>query len=271
MSNFYLAENLCKILDANVIDFDAENGNPDKTINTFLKTESAEGYYTLMNQCRIYLSVKRILFITDNRIYIIPFSKIIGYDVVDKAKGMNPIHSATTITTTTDTGNIIKRAIIGGLVAGEVGAIIGGATAKTTSKTDTVQDYANVLASSWPSLKNLELIIKFDDILSPIITIPFGNYEKELKEVVTTLDIIIKKNTEIIEEIDEKIIEHDSTIVKIGQDLGIAPFDPFKDLDKINDKIMSTDSQSEIGTPKWWIALLFCVAMILLFFLGTCS
>lgn len=70
-----------------------------------------------------------------------------------------PVHSSTIQVTQTDTGNMVKRAIIGGILGGGIGAVIGGATTKTKTTTED-NIYAGVLNQPL-----YELRIKFDDII----------------------------------------------------------------------------------------------------------
>ena len=130
--------------------------------------------------------------------YNIPTDRIIGYDIVDVNGGNKPpLISATTTIVKTDAGSLVKRAIIGGVLAGGVGAAIGAATAKKTftQELSDVDHFRNLLRSSIDST-NLEVIIKTDDIESPMVRIRFDSYKKKAEEFAAILNIFIKQNAE---------------------------------------------------------------------------
>ena len=72
MLNGYTIQDLRKILNLVVKDYEIELGVPDKVINTIFNMEEiVHGYYSLINQCRIYLKSKKLIFVTtDTRLLI---------------------------------------------------------------------------------------------------------------------------------------------------------------------------------------------------------
>ena len=232
MSNLkkcYKLKDLRKILNERVRLYEERYGKADKTIETFYNTEE-DGYWDLINECRLYVQSKQLVITTPLACYSIPFARIIGYDIIDVNDGMKtPLITATTTVTKTDTGDMIKRAIIGGVVAGGVGAVIGAATAKrtTTSNLSEVDKYRNLIRMNTIST-NLALIIKTDDIASPTLKIPFDMFNKEAENMAASLNSIITQNANNTENDDSKITVEKATIVSIGKKLGIEPTDPFK-------------------------------------------
>lgn len=110
------------------------------------------------------------------------YSDILAFDVKDNAI---TIHSASTSKAKTDTGNMIGRAVVGGMLFGNVGAAIGGATASKTivnseSQSSVVHDYS--------------IIITVNNISSPTEVIKIGQNEKTLNKIVSTLTVILNRN-----------------------------------------------------------------------------
>lgn len=100
-------------------------------------------------------------------------------DAAIKADG----HSAT------DTGNLIGRSVVGGLIGGEAGALIGGATASTsTSMTGTIKYGDDRLKH------NYTVWVTVRDIALPIIEIHTGADARLTNEVVALLNVIIEGN-----------------------------------------------------------------------------
>lgn len=104
----YPIQDLKKILNFEVKDYEVELGQPDKVINTIHKIVE-RGCSLLNNQCRLYLKPKKLIFITMDHLIIIPFDKIIGYESIDLKDDTTPIRSATTTITTTNTGGYSKK------------------------------------------------------------------------------------------------------------------------------------------------------------------
>ena len=221
MSDYYKINDLHTILDVSVEQYEADFGKPDKTIDSFYEYN---GVCSVLNQCRIYQKAKRILIITSNKLYVLPFSKIIGYDVINKSLNNKKIMTATTITSKADTGNLIKRAIIGGVVAGGVGAVIGGVTAQRNTNITMVEE-EDTMSKYMNSSPNLELAINTDEVVPYYITISFENLKKQLKDFVAILNDIIKNNAESELIDDAEIEECFSKIWSTCKSLNIVPYD----------------------------------------------
>ena len=100
------------------------------------------------------------------------FSDLINVDLV---KDNTVIY-----TTKTSTSSMLGRAVVGGALFGGVGAIIGGSTAKS----GTVSDSSYSLYS---------LYINLNSLTTPQICIEFAVYEKEAREAVALLSIILNR------------------------------------------------------------------------------
>ena len=225
----YKLEDLRHILNKRVKCYEEKYGKADKTIETFFNTNE-NGYWDLINECRLYIEAKQLVITTPSVIYSIPFARITGYYLIDvNGKHSTPLISASTAVTKTDTGDMIKRAIFGGLIAGGGGAVVGATSAKktTTSKLSEVDEYINLIRMNTNST-NLSLNIKTDDISSPILKIRFDVFREEAEDLAATLNAIITQNANAIEIDDSKISTESAKLESVGRELGIEPTDPFK-------------------------------------------
>lgn len=232
MSSFnkcYKIKDLRNILNKRVSLYEEKFGKPEKIIETFYNTKE-DGYWDLINECRLYLQAKQLVITTPLVLYVIPFRRIIGYEIIDvNGNHSTPLIAATTTVSKTDTGDMIKRAIIGGVVAGGVGAVIGAATAQktTTSELSKVDEYRNLLRMHTDST-NLALIIKTDDIASPSLKIRFDMFKEETEELAASINAIICQNANSNDTDDSTLSIEPSKIVSVGKKMGIEPTDPFK-------------------------------------------
>lgn len=87
--------------------------------------------------------------------------------------------------TKTRTGNMAKRAVVGGVLTGGVGAVIGGATAKK----DTVVNQENDKI-----IHDYTIIINVNSLSDPIIRIPLGKDGTKVNEIVGLMNVIINRN-----------------------------------------------------------------------------
>lgn len=255
----YKLIDLRKILNESVKCYEEKYGNSDKIIETFYNTMD-HGYWDLINECRLYIEAKQLVITTPLVSYSIPFARIIGYDIIDvNGNRSTPLITASTTITKTDTGDMIKRAIIGGAVAGGVGAVVGAATAKktTTSKLSKIDEYRNLIRMNTNST-NLALIIKTDDISSPTLEIPFDMFRKEAEELAASINVIITQNANTTEIDESKISTKTSNLVSIGRKMGIEPTDPYK----------KYEEEREVRKEKWgaigaWIIIIMIAGALI--------
>lgn len=237
-ANCYTYDDMNKIIKSVVQEYEEEFGKPDKVLRCYFDTHE-HGLMHFINQTRIYINAKKIVFITDNSVIIIPFEKIIGYEVVNPKENNRVLTSATTTVTKTDTGDMIKRAVIGGVLGGGVGALIGGATAKTTTTTDS-NIYSDIIRASYRlDEPSYELRINFDDIINPVIKIHFDQFKDQIEKVTASLNVIIKRNAESTEDTSSEVIKKPFSLRSAGNKLEISPQDPYA---KYNESSTSSGS-----------------------------
>ena len=122
--------------------------------------------------------------------HIYNFKDIINYTISDNSTVIQK-HSGGEIisTSSTDTGSMLGRTVVGGVLAGGVGAAIGGSTAKrettssvtpTTTTSSTIHDY--LIAVTVNSLSN------------PIERLELGDDERNTNEICALLLVIISRN-----------------------------------------------------------------------------
>lgn len=122
--------------------------------------------------------------------HVYNFKDILNYTMSDNATVIQK-HSGGAIrsTSSTDTGSMLGRAVVGGVLAGGVGAAIGGSTAKreitssvapTTTKSSTIHDF--LIAVTVNSLSN------------PIERLKLGEDEHNANEICALLSVIISRN-----------------------------------------------------------------------------
>lgn len=86
--------------------------------------------------------------------------------------------------TKTSTGNMAKRAVVGGVLTGGVGAVIGGATAK--KETTVKQENDKVI-------HDYTVIININSLSEPIVKIPLGTDGAKVNEIVGLMNVIISR------------------------------------------------------------------------------
>lgn len=153
-------------------------GRYDKVI--FIDGNEETGYKGWKNA--FYVNVESQTIIASGR--LIAFKDILSCSYSDNSQVLynQTAHS----TTTTDSGNMVGRAIVGGVIAGDAGAIIGGSTAQKNTTTNiqtkstTIHDYA--------------IIITTKDIINPTCEIHCGENEKAMNDIVGTINAIISHN-----------------------------------------------------------------------------
>ena len=86
--------------------------------------------------------------------------------------------------TKASTGNMAKRAVVGGILLGGTGAVIGGATAKT----DTVVNQENDKI-----INDYTVIININSLSDPIVRIHLGKDGVKVNEIVGLMNVIINR------------------------------------------------------------------------------
>ena len=119
---------------------------------------------------------------------IIPFSKIIGYNLTDNQVTISE-NVGYESKTTTSTGSMIGRAVVGGVLTGGIGAVIGATTAKKNTVTTPMQD--NVVASVTHDFK---IYVNLNDLSNPTIIICVGRNTDTAYQIANILNIIVERN-----------------------------------------------------------------------------
>lgn len=122
--------------------------------------------------------------------HVYSFKDIINYAMSDNATIIQK-HSGGKIdsTSSTDTGSMLGRAVVGGVLAGGVGAAIGGSTAKrettstvapTTTTSSTIHDYL--------------IVVTVNSLSNPIERLKLGEDGSNTNEICALLSVIISRN-----------------------------------------------------------------------------
>lgn len=119
------------------------------------------------------------------------FSDILDCVVNDDIKEKDTIEtyrSPSVATTRTNSGNMLKRAAIGGLLLGDTGAIIGGSTA---SKNTTIEYGKDTTIHNREITHNYTIVVTVRDIKTPNLLIKVGNDTNLKDEIVSLFRVII--------------------------------------------------------------------------------
>lgn len=128
----------------------------------------------------VFISEEKSLIMLNEHIY--HFKEILDFTLSDNSV---VVFTPTTSKTTTNTGSMLGRAIVGGVLTGGVGAVIGGATASQTTQTSkgtshTKHDYT--------------LVITVNNLSNPVENIHIGWRENYAREISSILSIIVSRN-----------------------------------------------------------------------------
>lgn len=145
-------------------------------------TEYSEEYN--MSKHIFVFEDKKILYVANEPI---PFEKILGFDLKDNQKTIVKTTSPK-YKTSTNTGSMIGRAIVGGVLTGGVGAVVGAATAKKTTK---VVEEGRTTSSTY---HKYQIALNVDDISNPVRVIDFRYNEEKAEQVANVLKIILHRN-----------------------------------------------------------------------------
>lgn len=119
------------------------------------------------------------------------FSDILDCTVNDDVKEKDTIEtyrSPSIATTNTNTGNMLKRTAIGGVLLGDAGAIIGGSTAK---KNTTIEYGKDTTIHNREITHNYTVVVTVKDIKNPNLQINVGNNTKLKDEIMSLFRVII--------------------------------------------------------------------------------
>lgn len=143
------------------------------------------GFY---NFYEIYEKSETLFISIKGTSYEVKFGEILGADIIKKTKTSTKTEFKEVDTVGVSTGNMLGRAVVGGLIAGPAGAIIGGVTARNRKKTELV------------STDNKEdvfmLSIRLNSLSNPILQTNEvkGESLDYLYSLKSVIDIIVNKN-----------------------------------------------------------------------------
>lgn len=119
----------------------------------------------------------------------IPFNMIIGFSLNDDSETILHNESASQSITKTDSGSMIGRAAVGGILLGGIGALAGATTAqKETITSPLVRQSTSIIKH------NYSLFLNIDDLSNPIREIELGSDINKVQTIVNIFNIIIKRN-----------------------------------------------------------------------------
>jgi hypothetical protein len=120
---------------------------------------------------------------------VIPFSRILGFSLNDDTETIMHNESSYSSVTKTDTGSMIGRAAVGGILLGGVGALAGATTAqKKTITTPTVNQTTSTIKHKY------SLFLNIDDLSNPLREINLGSDTKRAQTIANTFNIIVQRN-----------------------------------------------------------------------------
>lgn len=139
--------------------------------------------YVLENHVFVFEGSK-ILYVANEPL---PFEKILGFELKDNQSTITKT-TAPKYKTSTNTGSMLGRAIVGGVLTGGVGAVVGAATAK---KTTTVVEEGKTTTTV---KHNYRITLTIDDMANPVRVIDFTYHRDKAEQVANVLNIIMHRN-----------------------------------------------------------------------------
>jgi ABC-type multidrug transport system fused ATPase/permease subunit len=131
------------------------------------------------------LNKEIIAFEESKRIWIcgndFPMKSILSCTFTDDKK---IVKGQITSTTKTNSGNMVKRAVVGDVLLGGAGAVIGGSTARKSTITTQEDDKV---------VHDYTVIINVDSLSEPIIRVHIGSDGKTVNEIVGLMNVIINR------------------------------------------------------------------------------
>ncbi len=155
-------------------------GKPDKIIHTVSSAVRPDWSRT------VFFVFDKELMYYNNR--VVRFNEIISCDYVDNSRVETKQTGSATTDISTNTGSMLGRAVVGGVLAGGAGAIIGGSTAKKTGETVIETNSVSVTKHDYT------VIINTKNVRNPLLKIPCGEREQAMHDIVATLKAAIANN-----------------------------------------------------------------------------
>jgi len=137
-------------------------------------TEFILGKYDLNKEIIAFEESKRIWICGND----FPMKSILSCTFMDNK---NIVKGQITSTTKTNSGNLVKRAVVGDVLFGPAGAIIGGSTASKSTITTQGNDKV---------VHDYTIILNVDSLLEPIIRVHIGSDRNTVNEIVGLMNVI---------------------------------------------------------------------------------
>lgn len=144
------------------------------------KEKYGEGYKVISRNLKFYINEHLQKLYIEKKEY--SFKDILDFSIEDNAHTMS---SGSTSISNANTGSMLGRAAVGGIIAGNVGAIVGGSTASRTIETS--GSYSTVI-------HDYSIIITINSLSSPIITLNVGQDQDLVNKIRSILTVIMKRN-----------------------------------------------------------------------------
>lgn len=112
----------------------------------------------------------------------LPMNSILSCSLSDSSK---TIKGKTTIQSKTNTGNMAKRAVVGGVLLGGAGALAGGVTAKKDG---------TIVSENDRVLHDYTVLVNIDDLSTPIVRLQCGENGALANDIIGLLNVIINRN-----------------------------------------------------------------------------
>ena len=141
-------------------------------------------------------TISEILVFTQSKHLVIGRKELLFSDILDcivnddikERETVQTFRGNSTATSKADTGSIIGRSVVGGVLAGGVGAVIGGSTAKR----QTVVEYGTDTSIHNKEMEhNYTIAITIKDIANPVIYLNVGSNTTLKDEIVSLMKVII--------------------------------------------------------------------------------
>lgn len=120
---------------------------------------------------------------------IIPFKSILGFSLNDDSETVMHNETSYVSTTSTNTGSMIGRAAVGGILLGGVGALAGA----TTAKKETITKPTVAMTTTTVKHK-YSLFLNLDDLSNPTRELKLGSDTTKAQTVANIFNIIVQRN-----------------------------------------------------------------------------
>lgn len=166
------------IIEAYHAEIEALETTYGKPVAVIPVTHRLEDKYSISNHLYIYEQSKTVLVYGQP----IPFDKILTYSLSDNQQVIST--TSGTGETSTSTGSMVGRALVGGVLLGGVGALAGATTAKKDTEINTTTEHT--------TYHDYKIYLNLNDLANPQIVIRFGGDAESANKAACIFNIIIQ-------------------------------------------------------------------------------